>query len=92
MTTYRRNPPKLMKHLKKTQKPLVLTINDKAEEALEDAEAYQRLLHIAAQADARQGIGQGREDQKDGLSCYRLLRLSLLSVIFTAAGRKHLCL
>ena len=26
------------------------------------------------------------------LSGYRLLRLSLLSVIFTAAGRKHLCL
>jgi hypothetical protein len=69
-----------------------MTINDKAEEALEDAEAYQRLLDIAAQADARQGIRQGREDQKDGLSCYRLLRLSLLSVIFTAAGRKHLCL
>jgi hypothetical protein len=31
MTTFRRNPAKFMKHLKKTKKPLVLTINGKAE-------------------------------------------------------------
>lgn len=33
-------------------------------EASHDAEAYQRLLDIAAQADAQEGIGQGREDLK----------------------------
>jgi prevent-host-death family protein len=43
MTTFRRNPAKFMRHLKKTKKPLVLTVNGKAEAVLQDAEAYQRL-------------------------------------------------
>ncbi|MGC0779399.1 MAG: hypothetical protein WCD68_19535, partial [Candidatus Acidiferrum sp.] len=59
-------PGKFMKHLKKTKKPLVLTINGKAEAVVQDAEAYQRLLDIAAQADAREGIRQGAEDVKKG--------------------------
>jgi PHD/YefM family antitoxin component YafN of YafNO toxin-antitoxin module len=54
-----------MKHLKKTKKPLVLTIHGKAEAVVQDAEAYQRLL-IAAQADASEGIRQGLEDVKKG--------------------------
>jgi prevent-host-death family protein len=64
MTTFRRNPAKFMKHLKKTKKPLVLTINGKAEAVVQDAEAYQRLLDIAAQVDAREGIRQGLGDVK----------------------------
>jgi len=66
MTTFRRNPGKFMKHLKKTKKPLVLTINGKAEAVVQDAEAYQRLLDIAAQADAVEGIRQGMEDIRKG--------------------------
>src|SRR5260221_12608142 len=66
MTTFRRNPGKFMKHLKKTKKPLILTINGKAEAVVQDAEAYQRLLDIAAQADEREGIRQGTEDLNKG--------------------------
>ena len=66
MTTFRRNPAKFMKHLKKTKKPLILTVNGKAEAVVQDAEAYQLLLDIAAQADAREGIRQGMEDIKKG--------------------------
>jgi hypothetical protein len=33
---------------------------------VQDAEAYQRLLDIAAQADALEGIRQGLEDVKKG--------------------------
>jgi prevent-host-death family protein len=66
MTTFRRNPAKFMKHLKKTKKPLVLTVNGKAEAVVQDAEAYQRLLDIAAQADAPEGIRQGMADLKKG--------------------------
>jgi prevent-host-death family protein len=46
MTTFRRNPAKFMKHLKKTKKPLILTVNGKAEAVVQDAEAYQHLLDI----------------------------------------------
>ena len=66
MTTFRRNPGKFMKHLKKSQKPLVLTINGKAEAVVQDAEAYQRLLDVAARADVLEGIRQGEEDVKKG--------------------------
>jgi len=45
MTTFRRNPGNFMKHLKKTKKPLVLTMNGKAEAVVQDAEIYQRLPH-----------------------------------------------
>ena len=43
MTTLRRNPGQFMKHLKKTKRPLIVTINGKAEAVVQDAEAYQRL-------------------------------------------------
>jgi prevent-host-death family protein len=66
MTTFRRNPGQFMKHLKKTKRPLILTVNGKAEAVVQDAEAYQRLLDIAAQADAAEGIRQGLEDVKKG--------------------------
>ena len=66
MTTFRRNPTQFMKHLKKTKRPLILTINGKAEAVVQDAEAYQRLLDIAAQADEAEGIRQGLEDIKKG--------------------------
>jgi prevent-host-death family protein len=66
MTTFRRNPGEFMKRLKKTKRPLILTVNGKAEAVVQDAEAYQRLLDIAAQADAFEGIRQGIEDVKKG--------------------------
>ncbi len=64
MTTFRRNPAQFMKHLKKTKRPLILTVNGKAEAVVQDAEAYERLLDIAAQADALEGIRQGLEKVK----------------------------
>jgi hypothetical protein len=39
ITTFRRNPAKFMKHLKKKKKPLVRTMNGQAEAVVEDAEA-----------------------------------------------------
>ncbi len=66
VTTFRRNPREFMRRLKKTKRPLVLTVNGKAEAVLQDARAYQHLLDIAAQADAAEGIRQGLEDVGKG--------------------------
>ena len=66
MTTFRRNPGEFMRRLKKTKRPIVLTVNGKAEAVVQDAESYQRLLDIAAQADAAEGIRQGLEDLRKG--------------------------
>ena len=45
---------------------MVLTVNGKAAAVVQDAEAYQRLLDIAARADAGEGIRQGLEDARKG--------------------------
>ncbi len=66
LTTFRRRSGDFMKQLKKTKRPVVLTVKGKARAVVQDAEAYQRLLDIAALADAREGIRQGLEDARNG--------------------------
>jgi len=66
LTTFRRRSGDFMKQLKKTRRPVVLTVKGKAAAVVQDAAAYQRLLDIAAIADAQEGIRQGLEDVKQG--------------------------
>jgi prevent-host-death family protein len=66
MTTFRNHSAKFLRHLKKTKRPLVLTVNGKAAAVVQDAEAYQRLLDLAAWASAEEGIRQGLEDVARG--------------------------
>jgi prevent-host-death family protein len=66
LTTFRRRSGDFMKQLKKTKRPVVLTVNGKAAAIVQDAEAYQRLLDIAAHADAEEGIRQGLGDVARG--------------------------
>jgi prevent-host-death family protein len=66
LTTFRRRSGDFMKQLKKTKRPVVLTVKGKAAAVVQDAEAYQRLLDVAARADAVEGIRQGLEDAKKG--------------------------
>ena len=66
MTTFRNHSAEIMRHLKATKRPVVLTVNGKAAAVVQDAEAYQRLLNLAAEADAAEGIRQGLEDVADG--------------------------
>ena len=66
LTTFRRSSGDFMKQLKKSKRPMVLTVNGKAAVVVQDAEAYQRLLDIAARADAEEGIRQGLEDARKG--------------------------
>jgi PHD/YefM family antitoxin component YafN of YafNO toxin-antitoxin module len=55
-----------MKQLKKSKRPVVLTVKGKAAAIVQDAKAYQRLLDVAARADAEEGIRGGLEDVKIG--------------------------
>jgi prevent-host-death family protein len=66
LTTFRRRSGDFMKQLRKNKRPVVLTVRGKAAAIVQDAEAYQRLLDIAAQADDEEGIRQGLEDAKKG--------------------------
>ena len=48
-----------MKQLKKTKRPVVITVKGKAAAIVQDAEAYQGPLDIAASADAEEGFRAG---------------------------------
>ncbi len=66
LTTFRRRCGTLMKQIKKSKRPVVLTVRGKAAAVVQDAKSYQRLLDLAAGADAEEGIHQGLEDVKKG--------------------------
>jgi prevent-host-death family protein len=61
MTTFKRNSSGLMKRIRKTGRPLVLTIKGKAEAVLLDAAAYQDVAdHLDAVASIRRGLAQAK--------------------------------
>lgn len=66
LTTFRRRSGDFLKQLKKSKRPVVLTVKGKAAAIVQDAEAYQRLLDIAAIAEAEEGIRQGLDDVANG--------------------------
>ena len=55
-----------MKQLKKSKRPVILTVKGRAAAVVQDAEGYQRLLDLAARADVMEGIRQGIEDLGKG--------------------------
>ena len=66
MTFFRNHSAEVLQHLKATRRPMVLTVNGKAAAVVQDAEAYQHLLDLAAEANAAEGIRQGLEDLQAG--------------------------
>jgi PHD/YefM family antitoxin component YafN of YafNO toxin-antitoxin module len=64
MTRFRNHSAEFMEHLKKTGRPLVLTVNGKAAAVAPDA--YQRLLDLAAEASEAEGVRQGLDDIAHG--------------------------
>ena len=64
LTTFKRNSSGLMKHMKKTGRPLVLTINGKPEAVLLDPTTYQEVAdHLDAVACIRRGLAQARKGE-----------------------------
>jgi prevent-host-death family protein len=66
MTTFRNHSAEIMQRLKDTKRPVILTANGKAGAVIQDAEAYQHLLDLAAEASAAEGIRQGLGNLKTG--------------------------
>ena len=63
-TTFKRNSSSLMKRMKKTGRPLVLTLNGKAEAVVLDPAAYQDVAdHLDAVARIRRGLAQARRGE-----------------------------
>lgn len=82
LTTFRRKSGQFLKQIKKTKRPIVLTVNGKAEAVVQDAEAYQRLLDIAARADVYEALRQSEDDIAHG-------RTQPVEEVFDELRRRH---
>jgi prevent-host-death family protein len=61
LTHFKRNTTEVIRQLKTTGEPMVLTINGKAEIVVQDAASYQRTLDLIDRAEAIAGIKKGLE-------------------------------
>jgi len=66
MTAFRNRSAEFVEHLRASKRPLILTVKGKAVAVVQDAEAYQHLLDLAAEASAEEGIRQGLDDLAHG--------------------------
>ena len=66
LTDFKRNTAEYMKKIKKSRRPLVLTVNGKAEIVVQDAEAYQAMLERIERAEAVAAIRKGIDEFERG--------------------------
>ncbi len=69
LTDFKRNTAEFMQQLKETGRPLVLTVNGKAEIVVQDAASYQEMLEAAEEARTLRALenarkGKGRPAQE----------------------------
>jgi len=58
LSTFKRDSNKVMRQMKKTKEPVVLTVNGKAAIVIQDAEAYQELLELKERAEVVETLRQ----------------------------------
>jgi prevent-host-death family protein len=66
LSHFKRNTPQVMKKIKQSGHPLVLTVNGKAEVVVQDAAAYQRILELAERAEMLEFLQEARADADAG--------------------------
>src|ERR1041384_3870401 len=58
LSTFKRDSNKVMRQMKKTKEPVVLTVNGKAAIVVQDAESYQKLLELKERAEVVETLRQ----------------------------------
>ena len=66
LTDFQHNLKYFVQQIKETQKPIVLTVNGKAELVIQDAVAYQKLLERLDYAESVPAIRQGIKEFEQG--------------------------
>ena len=66
LSNFKRNTSEFVEQLKGTGKPIILTINGKAELVVQDAESYQRLLEISEKLETIEALKPAIEEMKAG--------------------------
>jgi len=66
LTDFKRDTAAALEHLRSTGRPLVLTVNGKAELVVQDPASYQKLLELADRMEALLAVERGLKDIKAG--------------------------
>ncbi len=66
LSNFKRNTSEFIEQLKKTGKPVVLTINGRAELIVQDAGSYQKLLEIAERLETIEALKPAIAEMKAG--------------------------
>jgi len=66
LSDFKRNSREFLERMRETGKPVVLTINGKAEVVVQDAASYQKLLDYIDEMEALEGIKRGLADVDAG--------------------------
>ncbi|MBD2163464.1 type II toxin-antitoxin system Phd/YefM family antitoxin [Calothrix membranacea FACHB-236] len=66
LSSFKRNTLEFIQQMKQTGKPVVLTVNGKAELVVQDAQSYQKLLDTLERLETIAGIKQGLDDVEAG--------------------------
>src|SRR5438132_13145450 len=79
LSTFKRDSNKVMRQMKKTKEPVVLTVNGKAAVVVQAAESYQELLELKERAETAEVLGprlgtlgrsRGRTAEKAFTDCF----------------------
>ena len=66
ISDFKRKTPDFVKQLKETGKPVVLTMNGRAQVVIQDAESYQNMLEILERAKTIEAIREALVDVERG--------------------------
>jgi prevent-host-death family protein len=88
LSTFKRDTAKVAEQLKKTGRPVVLTVNGKAEMVVQDAAAYQRLVELAEQAEMLAFLREGKAEIDAGRTLPALEALDALAKKYKLTGKK----
>lgn len=66
ISDFKRKTPDFVKQLKKTGKPVILTMNGRAQLVIQDAESYQSMLDVLERAKTIEAIREGLVDVEQG--------------------------
>lgn len=64
LSTFKRDTAKLVRQMRKTKQPVVLTVNGRAALVVQDAESYEKLMKAKERMEAMEGIRRGLESMK----------------------------
>ena len=87
LSHFKRNTPKVMAKLKKSGRPLVLTVNGKAKAIVQDAAAYQKLRELAEREEMKRFLEESLADVDAGRTRPAIEALDQLAKKYKLTGK-----